>query len=44
MAFNQNSYEQLERIYIRSEYCEPSHLQYPVYFIPKDTLKGFKAN
>ncbi len=43
-AFNQNSYEQLEWIYMRSEYYEASHLQYPVYRIPKDSLNGVKEN
>jgi hypothetical protein len=43
-AFNQNSYEQLQWIYKRSEYYEASHLQYPVYRIPKDTLNGVKEN
>jgi len=43
-AFNQNSYDQLQWIYMRSKYYEDSHLQYPVYRLPKDTLSGVKPN
>jgi len=42
--FNLNSYEQLQWIYKRSEYYEASHLQYPVYRIPKDADNGAKEN
>ncbi len=37
-AFSQNSYDQLHWIYTRSKYYEASHLQYPVYRIPKNTI------
>jgi hypothetical protein len=37
-AFSQNSYDQLQWIYEHSKYYETSHLQYPVYRIPKDTV------
>ncbi len=36
-AFSQNAYDQLHWIYKKSKYYETSHLQYPVYRIPKDT-------
>ena len=37
-AFSQNSHGQLQWIYEHSKYYETSHLQYPVYRIPKDTV------
>lgn len=37
-AFSQNSNGQLQWIYEHSKYYETSHLQYPVYRIPKDTV------